>query len=346
MRKGKLLATSVLCTCLVAAAAWAQDATPVPSASASAVPSEPKLLDTVVVSGRVAGPGLWQVYRDEDHDLWIMGTLSPHPADIEWDATEVRALVARSQEVLWAPRYSVNVDANLLQQAMLGIGYLRAKKNPDGQSLKDVLPPDLYARWVKAKAKYLPHDSGVERKRPLIAAQELFAAAVKRANLSSRGFVYPAMQPTIEENGIKSTIPRVQVDITNQTAKAALADMRGMQLDDRTCLAATLDAVETDIPRMVSNANAWANGQVSGISFASLQRRDVACSDALMRPEFSAKYGLPNIKDSVEARWLSEAAAALARNASTVAFVPMENLIGPGSYLDRLRAQGYTVSGP
>lgn len=308
--------------------------------------SQNNLLSTIVVTGRVTGPGLWHVYKDDDHDLWIMGTLSPLPDGIEWDATDVRDLVATSQEVLWSPGYGVNVKANLFQQAMLGIGYLRAKKNPNGGSLKEVLSSDLYLRWLQSKSKYLPHDRSVENKRPIVAAQELFDAAVRRSHLSDKPVVYPQMKDIIEKNGIKSTFPQVEVNITNDAAKEALADIRRVQLDDEACLATTIDAVETDIPHMVSNANAWAKGEVSSISFAALKKRDEACSDAILTPAFSAKYGLPSIKDSIRSRWLSEAESALASNKTTVAFVPMENLIGANNYLEILRGKGYSVIAP
>jgi hypothetical protein len=340
MRKG--LRLLVVLSIAVAAEARGE----VLPATANPAPASEAVLGTIVVTGRVTGPGMWHAYKDDDHDLWIMGTLSPLPDGVVWDASDVRDLVAGSQEVLWAPVYGVNVKANLFQQAMLGIGYMRAKKNPNGQSLKEVLPPDLYARWLRSKNQYLPHDGSVENKRPIVAAQELFEAAVKRSHLSYRPVVYPEMKDVIEENGIKSTFPQVQVNITSDAAKEALADIRQAQLDDEVCLAATIDAVETDIPRMVSNANAWASGKISRISFAALQKRDEACSDAMMNPEFSAKYGLPNIKDSIRSRWISEAESALARNKTTVAFVPMENLVGADSYLDTLRAKGYSVIDP
>jgi hypothetical protein len=242
--------------------------------------------------------------------------------------------------------YSVNVHANLFQQALLGIKYLGAKKNPDGRSLEEVLPPALYARWLKAKARYLPHSSRVERKRPIVAAQELLAAAMKQARLTDKPIVYPALEDTIKAHAVKSVLPRVEVNVSNATAKAALADLRGRQMNDTACLAATLDAVETDLPRMVTNANAWANGEISRLGFDALGRSSAACTDALVDREFSSKYGLPDIEDSAAARWLSEATAALASNRSTVAFVPMEQLIGPDNYLDQLRARGYTVHGP
>jgi hypothetical protein len=317
-----------------------------PSLGATQATDDPTLLETVVVTGRVTGPGLWQVYKDDEHDLWIMGTLSPLPAGIEWDSTAVRGLVSGADEVLWAPGYAVDVEANLLQQAMLGIGYLRAKKNPDGKSLREVLPPALYARWLEAKSRYMPRNSRVERKRPLVAAEELLAAATDKAGLSYEPIVYPALESTLEEGGVRSNYPKFEVEITSDAAKAALSDIRRISLDDAKCLEATLDAVERDVPRMVANANAWTRGDVGRISFESLAKRNSLCSDALMDADFSAKYGLPNIRESIAALWLKEAESALARNAVTVAFVPMEHLVGADNYLDALKARGYTVSSP
>jgi hypothetical protein len=199
---------------------------------------------------------------------------------------------------------------------------------------------------LRSKNKYLPHDNGVEDKRPIVAAQELFDAAVRRSHLSDRPVVYPAMKDVIQRNGIRSTFPQVEVAVSSDAAKEALADIRRSRLDDEGCLAATLDAVETDIRQMVSNANAWANGELSRISFAALKKRDEVCSDAMVNPEFSARYGLPNIKHSIRSRWISEAESALARNRTTVAFVPMEDLVGANGYLDILRARGYSVIDP
>lgn len=65
-----------------------------------------------------------------------------------------------------------------------------------------------------------------------------------------------------------------------------------------------------------------------------------------MNADFSEKYGLPNIQKSVADLWLKRAESALSRNTVTVAFVPMEQLVGPNNYLERLRAMGYTVNNP
>ena len=316
------------------------------SVSAESAPaSEPRLLDTVVVSGQVTGPGFWQVYKDDDHELWIMGSISPRPGNIEWDATEARRLVAEADLVLWQASYGVNIKSNLFQQIGLGYGYLKAQKNPDGKRLQDVLTPALYARWQKAKALYVPHNRGIERQRPLTAAQDLLDAAVKRARLSKEPLIGPAIADTIKAGGIPQLFPHFEVKLTADQAKAALTDIRAQNLDDARCLEATLDAIEQDMPRMVANANAWAAGDIASLHFEALAKREALCSDAMMNPEFSAKHGIPNIPASITAEWLKEAEKAMATKRLTVAFLPIQTLIGPNNVLDKLRAKGYTVNG-
>ena len=67
------------CFCLISTYTWAED-----------VASEP-VLEAVVVTGVQPGPGLWKVSKGE-HVLWILGTLSPLPNQMQWDS---RAFGAR-----------------------------------------------------------------------------------------------------------------------------------------------------------------------------------------------------------------------------------------------------------
>src|SRR5580765_5955206 len=119
-------------------------------------------LDTVLVTGEQPGPGLWKVTRrDSDHVLWILGTQAPLPKTISWRSNEVEKIIASSQEVLTDAQAELKVGffrAVFLLPAALG-----AKKNADGKTLKDILPPDLYARWLPLKQRYLGRDDGVER---------------------------------------------------------------------------------------------------------------------------------------------------------------------------------------
>src|SRR5215468_3558167 len=160
MRLPLSFTASVLLSVAVAAVA---DDVPPPAAPASPA-TETTTLDTVLVTGEQPGPGLWKVSRG-DHVLWILGAQYPLPRDMTWRARDVELTIAQSQAVIAdaAPKLELNFFHKLtLLPAVYG-----ARKNEDGATLKDVLSPDLYARWLVLKAKYIGRDNGVERLRPM-----------------------------------------------------------------------------------------------------------------------------------------------------------------------------------
>ena len=65
---------------------------------------------TVIVDGTQPGPGLWLV-RKGSHDLWILGTISPLPAKMQWQSKQVQDVIANAQEVIYPPRVSLDVKA-------------------------------------------------------------------------------------------------------------------------------------------------------------------------------------------------------------------------------------------
>ncbi len=77
----------------------AQEPVPVPAQTAGEVID----LAPVLVSGVQPGPGMWQVRNSQGHTLWILGTVSPLPAKLDWRADEVQAVIASAQEVLGSP---------------------------------------------------------------------------------------------------------------------------------------------------------------------------------------------------------------------------------------------------
>lgn len=310
------------------------------------VPEDVATLDTIVVSGRVPGPRMWRVEGGNGHVLWILGTLTPVPAEIKWDAELIANRVAGAQELLWEPYYAVNVEAGFIRKLQLGYGMLRAKGNPDGKRLEDVLPSDVYARWARLKHEYMPGDGRIERKRPLVAASELLQAAIRRNGLSDRRIVNAPILETASTYGVASTAPKVQISVSGSEASRVLAQARSEALDDVDCMAATLDAIEQDLPRMITNANAWAIGDLARISFTSLQRREALCADAMTDTEFARELRLPNIRNSIRERWVHEAKAALLRNRVTVSIVPLQNIAGPDGYAAQLRAAGFDVRDP
>lgn len=343
----------ILVTTVLAAVFATPLATPAQASNAPVAPADQLVdgaphagiinLDSVTVTGAQPGPGLWRISRG-DHELWILGSLSPLPEGITWNADTVRDLVGQSQEVLWRPSFVVDADVGFFRKVSLGVGMLSAAKNPDGDTLQDVLSPELYARWAVAKRRYLPRDRGIERKRPMVAAQALFTAALREAGLGPSKIISPPIRAVIKAQGIKETTPKVSMKIADPAG--AVKDIRGMSLNDAACLEATLDAIDRLLPRMITNANAWATGDLQQVRFHQLDRRNRTCTDVFSNAEFSRKWGIPDIRASVRNEWLKVAQASLAENATTFAVLPLEDIVGPEGYAARLQALGYEVDAP
>lgn len=320
---------------------WAQTVPPTPTQAVLGA-DDVKTLDTVVVSGTHPGPGMWYVQNDEN-ELWVMGTFSPLPEGLDWDAATAISTISESDEVVWSPRFIVDMKAGLFQKAYLGFQYSRAQRNPDGKTLQDVLDPALYGRWDNARRRYGLRER-TDRMRPLVAANELLAAAFKYHGLSTRNVIWPKVSPALEGQGIRSTIPTTTIMIADPAA--ALRELKHQAFDDSVCLRVTLDLIESDMGRIVRSANSWSIGDVSGIDVDLLRRRDNACSDAFSNSDFTRKLGIPSVELSMREETMKALETALSRNSSTVAFLPVSRLIGDDGYLSMLRRKGYTVIDP
>ena len=322
--------------------AWGQTSSPpLESTVQSAAPTFE--IDTIVVEGLQPGPGMWRISKG-DHDLWVMGSLSPLPSEMSWNSDLVESIIRDSQEYIQPPRLMVHADVNFFQKMVLGYSMSKAERNPDDKTLRDVLPADLYTRWVVLKKQYRLRDSDIERKRPMVAANALFQSAIQSQGLGQKKIVTPPVYAAIERYKLKSTNTDVTVNITDP--KQAVKEASKVDLSDVACMRLTLDAIENDLPRMVANANAWARGDIDRIRFEGIDHRQRACSDALTDAEFAKKRGIPNVHLSLRESWVSAAERALEINPSSFSLVPMQDIVGPDGYVARMRAKGYEITEP
>lgn len=307
------------------------------------VPAEVPTLAPVVVSGVVPGPGLWKVTRG-DHVLWVLGTLSPLPGHMQWESHDVRQALAQSKEVLLEPRIKVKADVGFFGKLFLLPTAYGARKNPDGKTLDQVMDAPTYARWQALKAKYLGTDRGIERWRPLFAAQELYRKAIRANGLSSDGGVAGAVAAMAKADGVVETPVVYQVEI--KQPRAALKAFKAAAPSDMECMSRTLDAIEHDLPAMTQRANAWATGDLAALRELPDSHRRDACVSALTSAGFAHQLGLDDVPTRLAATWLAAARKALAANATSFALLPMGELTSPHGYLAQLAAQGYTVTAP
>jgi hypothetical protein len=304
----------------------------------------------IVVSGRRPGPGLWKVSKD-GHVMWVFGLYSPLPKNLEWDAGRVERLLGESQAVLLPPSAEAKVGflkgLSLLPQLPRLIGI---QDNPDGATLRDVLPAEVYTHWTVLRAQYMEvkdsdADRKLERLRPIFVAQRLRRAGLDRSGLSSDNEVREQIIRIAKQRKLKLTSTGFELPLDN--VGKAITAFKETRLNDVACFSKTLDSLEQDIGAMQVRANAWANGNIAELQRLDFETLDDACDEAILgssaaqtNPEFRS------MRERLRSAWLAAAEKSLLDNASTFALLGMKDVFDQKGYLAALQARGYTVESP
>ena len=303
-------------------------------------------MDAVVVSGVLPGPGLWRASKD-GHVLYILGTQSPLPRDMQWEAREVREVLAQAGAVLSPPGVSIGADIGFFRGLTLAPAALKAMKNPGGETLDELLPAEEHARWARLKQRYLGTDRGVEKKRPLIAVYELYREALKRNRLREGGIVGPVIAGVLKARGMKATPTSLNLKI--EDPRDALADFRkeGFKPQDLACFQDTLDIIEHGLPQAAARANAWAVGDLEALRAMSRDRRQVeACLSAWTDTDTARKRGLTDIDTRIMDSWLAAVDKATGEHPVSFATVSIDELLRGDGYLAALARRGYRIQAP
>jgi hypothetical protein len=296
-------------------------------------------VEEVVVEGERPGPGIWQVSKGA-HDLWILPSLEPLPKKMIWRSQAVEQRIAQSQVVLAPPTFSVNVG--FFRSLTLIPSLLRAEKSPDGQTLVQVLPHEVYIRWLALRIKYLNSDD--EKKRPMVAALDLYRHAIDHAGLTSDPIAWDAVEKLARRDRV--TVQPLILTIPVEDPKGSIQELgkipRSAEIE---CFTKTIDRLETDLQPMVKRANYWSLGDIHGLRSLPYPDERTACINAfLTSPKLRDK--LETAYTRVETLWLSTADGSLDKNLSTFAVVPLTVFLQPGGILDKLRAKGYAIKEP
>ena len=324
----------VLLLLALAPAALAQ---PVPTAPA------PRELAPVLVSGVQPGPRLWKATRD-GHTLWILGTLTPAPNRIEWQSREVERVLDEAGVVVLGARAEVSADVGLFRQLLRVPKMLKARRNPDGRTLREVLPPALYARWRPLKSRYLGRDDDVESWRPLFAAQALYDAAIGRSGLDAQNQVMPRVRKLARRHHVP--VQFAEVKVTFSRPKETLARFSRTSLDDAACFDQTLDRLETDLADMAARANAWSVGDLDAMRRLPYADQGPACLSAFIDNAIAEEQGIDRLPDRVRDAWLDAVDGALRRHPTSLALLPMAEILKPDGYLAALQRRGVKIEAP
>ncbi len=310
-------------------------------------------LEEIVVTGEYPGPGMWKVTRpgDDSHVLWIIGDPPPLPKRMKWKSRDVEAVAERSQEILRDATLAMEPDEKigLFRGLSLLPSAMKARKNPDDATLKDQVPPDLYARWLVQKKRFLGHDSGVEDFRPIVAADKLRKAALEDLGLRDSGMVWEVVGKLAKKQNIPVTTPTITFMFHTREIKDKLKEFQHEALPDTECFARTLDLTEalSDTATEARRAQAWATADLATLeSLPPLPNAWVPCAMALMSATAAKELIPADIREQIYVSWTEAAVKALSTNATTLAIAPLSKLTREGGYLARLRERGFVIEPP
>ena len=320
----------------------------IPAASAQQIATPPAAeqaieLDTVTVHGSQPGPGLWQAQKN-GHSVWILAIVSPLPDNMTWNSKLIRDILAESKEIIYQPSVGIDADIGFFKGVFLFNSLRKMDENPGGQTLQQVLPPALLARWLPLKARYLASDDKVERKRPMFAASELLKAVYKAQGLGGRQVVSSVLGEATKQYGIKVTSTSIKVKI--EDPGKALKEFANEKLGDEGCLSNAMSLAEHNLPAIKARANAWARGDIARLRQLPISDINANCVQALMDAQVASSRGITNLPARFKDNWLRAMDAAVANNNTSLAVVSLDRLIGKEGWLDALRARGYEITEP
>lgn len=314
-------------------------------AEAPAIEVAPQPIEEILVTGHQPGPGLWKVTRPADgngHVLWILGTHGPLPRKMQWRSAELEAALAESQQLI-AP-VAMRAEVGPLGGVTLLPSLIGLRKNPGGERLQEVVPADLYARWLPLKERYIGKDDDVEKWRPIFAAQQLYQKALRKSGFEPYGVIWPSVEKLAKQAKVKITTPEVTVKV--EKPRTAIKDFKRAPLSDVECFARTIERLESDLDLMRVRANAWATGNVGKLRELTHVDNASACIAVVMNAQVMQDRGYTDWPERRAVAWVEAVDQAFASNASSIAVLSIEQILRPDGYAARLRAKGYRVEDP
>jgi len=307
-----------------------------PPASNETPPEAQEPTEEIVIEGRHEGPRMWKVHAG-DHTLWILGTISPLPKKMVWQPDAVQEVLKYSQEVVPAwPAYSIG--ANPFRALRVYIEWRRLQRPPEHMSLKQALPPELYARLETLKNRYLPKDTKIEQMRPMLAARELLTRVFDATGLALHNEVQASVLDLARAQHVRVRQDKIRIedpvdvlkDVGNTPPAGEIA-----------CLEAVVTLLETDLTLLQVRARAWALGDVETLRQLPHREDRGACVAAV-----STSERVRSLIERAENDWLIAVQESLTRNSGTLAVQSMDRLLGDHGALATLKGKGYLVEGP
>ena len=273
----------------------------------------------VLVSPVLAEPGVW-IVRDADSEMLLFGSVHVLPPGLAWRpaALDVALLAA---EDLW---FELPVDA-ATEQEVARLAMVTGTLPPD-QSLFALLPPDDATRLLRIAGTYGVDRVSLDRLKPWLAEVALAAALYRRTGAASDHGVEATISATAPPSARRKALetPAEQIALFNAASVPdQIASLRG-----------SMDEIDADPDAFSTLIAAWVAGDLATLERETQSLRKL--SPALFQRLIVQR----------NAAWTTTLDARLKGMGRTVVVVGAGHLVGDEGVPARLRALGYSVTGP
>lgn len=294
------------------------------SAAPYAFATEPvaETTDEIVVTARRSGAPMWTIQTDRGVVI-LVGEIRNVPKATPWRPERLEGATERAQRVILGTKAKVS-PGDIFRLIFTG-GKLT--KLPKGRVAADYLGAGQLARLKALETKY---EQDYSQKNFLMTAFDLLA---KRLAFNR------------DTSDDAADIVRKAADRADVPAQP-VGEMRGEDMLDNlfaaapethiACLDAAMTAAEAGPDIVTARGRAWTEFDVPAVMANPLERALGRCW-----PWTSDGFG-PELRQ----QWVGAINEAAAQPGATLAVVPLLILAEPDGVLDRLKAQGLTITGP
>lgn len=284
-----------------------------------------RLLAALAVALSVAAPAhalppVW-VVKDADSEVLLFGSIHVLPPGLSWRPPALDAGLKRAED-LWFELPAGPAAEQEIARLAAESGIL-----PPGQSLFTLLTPRDAELLMRAAETVGLDKTTLDRLEPWLAEVALAGAAYRQAGADTDNGVEKTVEttapPKVKRRAFET--PAEQLSLFDQTPRA----------EQIASLNQTVRELQEDPDGYNKLIRAWMAGDVSALDREALEPMRQASPNVFQR-----------LVTDRNARWTVELDARLKGKGRTVVVVGVGHLIGAGGLPARLRALGYSVTGP
>lgn len=286
---------------------------------------------------------IWELRRGDDR-LVILSDFWPRrrSESVDFSPARLSRVAAEAEVFVSAPGVAVDDSVSVWRGIWLWRAYRQAVRNPDHGRLRDLLPPDAYASWAVARARFLGAGRGTEFWRPWYAAFKLYEAAMKQQGIGRDASLHGALQDALKSSAVHHVDARyrMKVDLTRQSLRAFEIDLD----ESVACLLSTLDGLAPTVDTAGEGADAWDSGDLDALrAYYSRVPPLERCWERLINQHTAELQGAADPYAQVDSYWLDSVHAVFREKDIVLTYLPARVLVSRTGVVGKLMDQGFVL---